>query len=81
MPGTGGCSFAQRRGSPVRFAVRYVAPWYERYRTITLLRPVNAFAIRIAFSFASAPPSVKNVFSRSPGQSVASFWPRRARVS
>ena len=40
-----------------------------------------AFAIRIAFSFASAPPSVKNDFSRSPGHSVASFSPSSARVS
>ncbi len=35
----------------------------------------------MAFSFASAPPSVKNDFSISPGQSVASFWPNNARVS
>ena len=42
---------------------------------------MNAFAILIAFSFASAPPSVKNVFSSSPGHSVASFWPSSARAS
>ena len=44
-------------------------------------RPVYARAIRIAFSLVSAPPSVKNVFSIVPGQRLASFSPRRARVS
>jgi hypothetical protein len=29
--------------------VAYVAPWYERYRARIFWRPVNAFAIRIAF--------------------------------
>jgi hypothetical protein len=58
-----------------------VAPWYERYRARIFCRPVNAFAIRIAFSFASAPPSVKKDFSRSPGHRVASLSPSRARVS
>jgi hypothetical protein len=48
-----------------------VAPWYERYCTMILLRPVCNRAIRMAFSFASAPPLVKNAMSRSPGASSA----------
>ncbi len=58
-----------------------VAPWYERYRATIFCRPVTARAMRIAFSLASAPPSVKKTFSMSPGRSSASFSPRRARTS
>ena len=46
-----------------------------------LWRPVTIRAILIAFSFASAPPSVKNDFSMSPGNSSASFCPSSARTS
>jgi hypothetical protein len=35
----------------------------------------------IAFSMASAPPSVRKTLSRSPGRISASFAPRRARGS
>ena len=38
----------------------------------TLSRPVCSRAIRIAFSFASAPPLVKNTFSIPAGASAAS---------
>jgi hypothetical protein len=46
-----------------------------------LCRPVAWRASLIAFSIASAPPSVKNTLSMSPGRISASFAPRRARIS
>jgi len=46
-----------------------------------LWRPVARRAILMAFSFASAPPSVKNVFFRSPGVISASISPRIPRTS
>jgi hypothetical protein len=69
MPG----SAAHLRGSPVRVIAPAVAPWYERYRAITLCRPVYQRASLIAFSFASAPPFVKNDIARSPGVISASM--------
>ncbi len=51
-----------RRREPVRFAVRRVAPWYERYAESTLCRPVCRRAIRTACSLASAPAFVKNTW-------------------
>ena len=42
---------------------------------------MNSRAMRIAFSFASAPPLVKKKASMSPGVISASFHARRARTS
>ena len=58
-----------------------VAPWYARYRARILCRPVAWRASLIAFSMASAPPSVKKTLSMSPGRISASFAPSRARTS
>jgi hypothetical protein len=43
-------------------------------------RPVTIRAMRMAFSFASAPPRVKKKRLRSPGVSSASMRPKRART-
>ena len=59
----------------------FVAPWYERYRAMILLRPVTRRASLTAFSFASAPPFVKNETDRSPGVTSASIRPSRERDS
>ena len=59
----------------------FVAPWYERYRAMTLLRPVTRRASLTAFSFASAPPFVKKETDRSPGVTSASMRPSRERDS
>ena len=77
MPG----STAQRRGSPVSVTAPFVAPWYERYRATILWRPVTRRASLTAFSFASAPPFVKNETLRSPGVTSASIRPSRERDS
>ena len=70
IPGSPG-SAGQRRGSPVAEIAPAVAPWYERYRVTILCRPVYQRASLIAFSFASAPPFVKNDIVRSPGVTSA----------
>ena len=46
-----------------------------------LLPPVTARAMRIAFSLASAPPSVKKTFSMSPGSISAGFSPQAGTPS
>ena len=46
-----------------------------------LWRPVYQRASLIAFSFASAPPFVKNDMQRSPGVTSARSFPRRERDS
>ena len=46
-----------------------------------LCRPVTRRASLIAFSFASAPPFVKNDMERSPGVTSASSRPSRERDS
>src|SRR2546427_12205233 len=46
-----------------------------------LWRPVYQRASLIAFSFASAPPFVKNDIVRAPGVTSASSFPRRERDS
>ena len=56
-------------------------PWYERYRLITLSRPVTSRAMRIAFSLASAPPLVKNTFSNPSGARSVMSRAAFARVS
>ncbi len=49
-----------------------VAPWYERYRETTFVRPLATRAILSAASFASVPEVEKNRWSTPGGRTVRS---------